>query len=109
MELNSSFSNVIENLKILKFSETNPLAEGIANAILKSVLKMVNTQVLLQLETYTSGLTLSFLLSSLTRFLKQIKKLNPRKAAERTDIPVKILKDNADKFADYICEFLMNL
>ena len=109
MELNSSFSNVIENLKILKFRETNPLAEGIANAILKSVLKMANTQVLLQLETYTSGLTLSFLLSSLTRFLKQIKKLNPRKAAERTDIPVKILKDNADKFADYICEFLMNL
>ena len=51
MELNPSFSNVIENLKIPKFSETNPLAEGIANPILKSVLKMANTQVLLQLET----------------------------------------------------------
>ena len=39
-ELNSFFSNVVKNLKILKFSEVNPLSEEIANPILiKSVLK----------------------------------------------------------------------
>ena len=39
-ELNSFFSNVVKNLKILKFSEVNPLSEEKANPILiKSVLK----------------------------------------------------------------------
>ena len=66
---------------------------------------MANILVLLQLETYTSGLTLSFLLSSLTRFLKEIKKINPLKVAQSTDVPVEILKDNADIFVDYIYWF----
>ena len=35
--------------------------------------------------------------------LKEIKKLNPPKAAQSTDDPIKILKDNANIFADYIC------
>ena len=34
--------------------------------------------------------------------LKEIKKLNLNKAAQDSDIPVKILKQNADFFADYI-------
>ena len=34
-----------------------------------------------------------------------LKKLNLRKAAQRTDAPAKILKDNADISADYICGF----
>ena len=38
-ELNSFFSNVVKNLKIPEYNETNPLVEGIANPILKSVLK----------------------------------------------------------------------
>ena len=35
-------------------------------------------------------------------FLKEIKKLNLNKAVQDSDIPVKILKENADFFADYI-------
>ena len=34
--------------------------------------------------------------------LKEIKKLNLNKAVQDSDIPVKILKENADFFADYI-------
>ena len=34
--------------------------------------------------------------------LKEIKKLNLSKAVQDSDIPVKILKENADFFADYI-------
>ena len=37
-ELNLFLSNVLYNLKIPEFSETNPLAEEIANSILKPVL-----------------------------------------------------------------------
>ena len=34
--------------------------------------------------------------------LKEIKKLNSNKAVQDTDIPVKILKENAEFFAEYI-------
>ena len=37
--------------------------------------------------------------------LKKINKLRNRKAIQSTDIPVKILKQNADIFGSYICHF----
>ena len=38
-------------------------------------------------------------------FLKEIKKLNPRRSTQSTDIPIKLLKENADIFASYLCDF----
>ena len=37
--------------------------------------------------------------------VKEIKKLSTQKATQSTDIPVKILKENADIFGSYICDF----
>ena len=47
---------------------------------------------------------LSFYFSHVDKntFLKEIKKLNLDKAVQDSDIPVKILKENTDFFADYI-------
>ena len=63
-------------------------------------------------KTSKSQLLLSYIRShfefsfaSVDEVLKEIKKLNPPKAAQSTDVPVKNLKDNADIFADYICGF----
>ena len=39
-------------------------------------------------------------------FLKKLKKLKARKAKQITDVPVKILKKNADILSAYICDFL---
>ena len=33
------------------------------------------------------------------------KRLNPRKSTQSTDIPIKLLKENADIFASYLCDF----
>ena len=35
--------------------------------------------------------------------LKEIRGLSTTKASQNTDIPVKILKENADYFAEFIC------
>ena len=35
---------------------------------------------------------------------KEIRKLDPRKAAQNTDIPVRIFKQNSDIFGNYICD-----
>ena len=80
-------------MKIAGFNETNPLAEKIANTILKSVLK------------YGKHPSVTAIRNLNIRSHFEIKKLNPRKAAQSTNVPVNILKDNADIFADYICEF----
>ena len=66
-ELNSFFSSVVKDLKILEYSETNPLAEEIANRILKPVLKYD--------KHLRSHFEFSFV--SVGEVLKEIKKLNP--------------------------------
>ena len=42
---------------------------------------------------------------SVEEVYKKIRKLIPRKSAQSTDIPIRVLKENADIFADYICGF----
>ena len=34
-----------------------------------------------------------------------MKKLNSQKGSQSTDVPVRVLKDNAGIFADYVCGF----
>ena len=40
--LNSFFSNAVKNIKIFKFSESNPLAENILHPTLKAILRYKN-------------------------------------------------------------------
>ena len=101
-ELNS---NLAKNLKIPEYSKTNPLAEEIANPILKSVLKYDKHPSVTAIRNLNFSSHFEFSFVSFDEVLKKIKKLNPRKAAQSTDVPVKNLKDNADTFADYICGF----
>ena len=105
-ELNSFFSNVVKNLKILQFSEVNPLSEEIANPILiKSVLKYDKHPSVTAIRNLYLRSHFEFSFGSVDEVFKEIKKLNPRKAAQSIDVPGKMLKDNADMFADYICGF----
>ena len=104
-EINSFFSNVVENLQIPEYSETNPLAEEIANLILKSVLKYGKHPSVTAIRNLNIRSHFEFSFVCVAKVLKETKKLNPRKAAQSTDTPVKILKDNADILADYICGF----
>ena len=108
-ELNSFFSKVLKNLKIPKYNETNALAEEIANLILKSVLKYDKYPSVIAIGNLNIRFHFEFSFVTVDNVLNEIKKLNPRKSPESTDVPVKKLKGNADKFADYIVDFLMNL
>ena len=92
-------------MKILECSEADPLAEGIANPTLKSVLKYDKHPSVTAIRNLNIRSYFDFSFVSVAEALKEIKKLNPRKVAQSTDIFVKILKDNADIFADYICGF----
>ena len=109
--LNSFFSNGIKNLKILEFSDSNPLTginnniPNIPHSIFKAILKYINHQSIIAKNSrnrpgfYFCGVSVN------DNFIV-IKRLKARKAIQITDIPVKILKENVDTFSAYICDFL---
>ena len=47
--------------------------------------------------------TLNFLASIKIQFSKEIRSLSTTKASQDNNLPVKILKENADHFAEFIC------
>ena len=47
----------------------------------------------------------SFSNGSVADVKKEIRKLDPRKATQNTDLPVRILKQNSDIFGNYIRDF----
>ena len=57
------------------------------------------------IKNLNKGTRFDFCRVSVQDVLKEIKKLSTRKATQSTDIPVKILKENADIFGSYICDF----
>ena len=104
--LNSFFSNAVKNLKIPEFSDSNPLAENIPHPIFKAILKYKNQPSVIAIKNARNGPGFYFRGVSVNDFFKKIKRLKARKATQITDIPIKILKENADIFSAYICDFL---
>ena len=104
-KLNSFFSNVAKNPKIPEYNETNPLAEEIANPILKSVLKYDKHPSVTAIRNLNIRSHFEFSFVSVDDALKEIKKLNCRKAAQSTGILVKTLKDNVHIYEGCICGF----
>ena len=119
--LNSLFSNVVKDLKILKFKDIDFSAECISHRALKPITKFrnrpkctcyypVDTECKFNVhKTFRrrpGRLSLSFSKVSVDDVLKEINKLGDRKVIQSTDIPVKILKQNADIIGSYIFHFL---
>ena len=92
-------------MAIPEYSETNPLTEEIANPILKLVLKYDIHPSISTIRNLNFRSHFEVFFVSVDEVLKEIKKFNPRKAAQSIDVPVTLLKDNTDIFADYICGF----
>ena len=87
-------------MQIREFREKNPLPEQIKNPTLKSKLKYRKHSSVIAVGDLNNRSSFWF---SLVIFEKVLKELNPRKAAQSSDIPVRVLKDNVDIFANYIC------
>ena len=104
--LNSFFSNAVKNLKIPEFSDSNPLAENTPHPIFKAILKYENHPSITAIKNARNGPSFYFCGVSVNDVFKEIKRLKAKKATQITDIPVKILKENADIFSAYICDFL---
>ena len=102
--LNSFFSNVVKHLKIPEFKDIDFSAECIPHPALKAIMKFRNHPSVSAIRNAFNPQSFSFSKVSVNDVLKEINNLGNRKEIQNTDIPVKILKQNADIFGSYICD-----
>ena len=102
--LNRFFSNAVNDLKIPGFHGA-PLADNISHPIFRAILKYANHPSTIAIKDLNNTSLFSFSNVSVADVKKEIRKLDPRKATQNTDIPIRILKQNFDIFGNYICDF----
>ena len=100
--LNRFFSNPAIDLKIPGFHGAVPLADNISHPIFRTILKYANHPSTIAIKDLNNTSLFSFSNASVA---EEIIKLDPRKATQNTDIPVRILKQNSDIFGNCICDF----
>ena len=100
--MNTFFSNIASNLKIQGYSTCDPLANNIRDPVLNCIVKYRNHPSIG--EVYNKNRRLPFYFSKIQRheILSDILKLETSKACQDTSIPTKIVKENADIFANVL-------
>ena len=92
-------------MKILEFKDIDFSEECVPHPALKAIMKFRGHPSVSAITNAFNLQSFSFSKVSVDDVFKEIKKLGNRKAIPKTDIPVKILKQNADIFGSYICHF----
>ena len=101
--MNTFFSNIVSNLKIPDYNKCDPLAENIQEPVLKAVAKYRNHPRILTIgEVCKKNPQFSFRCVDKNEILKEILNLDASKACQDSDIPSRIIKENADIFTDFL-------
>ena len=103
--LNNFSSTIIKNLKIPEYYAENNLPPNLSrHPTLKAILKYKNHSSISIIKRFSERFS-SFHFSQVdkNKVLKEIINLSLYKSVQDTDIPVKILKENADYSAEHVC------
>ena len=84
--LNIFFSKAVKNLKIPRFTNTNPLAERLSNPTLKAIRKSKNHPGIVAIRNVNNNYHFHFNEVSFENVYKEIRKLSPRNSGWSTDI-----------------------
>ena len=98
--MNTFFSNTFKNLRTPQRQKVTPFADKLSHLIFKVIFKYIKSLRIVALNNLSNGWTVKFSSVSVDN-----KKLNTGRATQNNEISVKILKQNADIFSDYICIF----
>ena len=105
-ELSSFFSSVVKNLNIPNYEGCDPLSDNIDHATLKTIVKWRNHPNILATTSEDENTPKrSFNFISKEHVLEEIQMLDSSKAIQESDIPVKLIKENSDLFAEIICKY----
>ena len=98
-------SNIVSNLNIAEYSNCEPFTKNISDPVLKYVVIYRNHPSMLAIgEKCSKHPRLSFSFSNINReeIMREILKSETSKARQDTDIPTKIIKENADICTDIL-------
>ena len=98
----------MKNLETPEFNGTVTLADNISHPISKAILKYTNHPIAIAIKALKNTFICSFTNVSVENVMKEIRKLNSKKATQKTDIPIKALKQNTDIFRKYVFDFFNN-
>ena len=88
---NRFFSNAINDLKIPGFDRAVPLADNISHPFFRAILRYANHPSTIAIKDLNNASMFSFSNVSVADVKKETRKLDPRKATQNTDSPVRIL------------------
>ena len=102
-ELNSFFSSVVKNLNIPSYEGCDPLSDNIFHPTLKAIVKWRNHPGILTITSeHENTPKFPFNFVSKEHVLEEIQMLDSSKIIQESDIPVKLIKQNNDLFAEII-------
>ena len=101
---NKHFSKLVESLHIDKTLASNIASSDITDPAFNAIKKYENHPSTKTIKHFASGkdLKFSFIFETKNKILAEIHNLDNKKACQESDIPVKIIKDNADIFSEFI-------
>ena len=102
---NDFFSNIVKNLEIPEYQCEDDLPNRLSShSALQAILKYRNHPSINNNRNSSQRFS-SFCFSQVdtNTVLKEIKRLSAKKAVQDIDIPVKVLKENTEFFAEHIC------
>ena len=109
MVFNNFFGNIVKNLNISQYSDFDPIIENVKDPTLKAILKYKKHPSILAIRTKSNrNCIFSFREVSFKEIETEIRLLKLNKAAQYSDIPTKIIKENSDIFSNFICKSINN-
>ena len=99
--LNTFFSNIVSDLKIAEYANCDTISDNTNDPVIKFIVKYRNHPNILKIGEVCNRKQcslFSFLHVDKEEVLKEILSLDSTKASQNTDIPTKIIKNNADIF-----------
>ena len=99
---NQFFSNIVKNLDIPKYVVGDTLHLNLKNhPILMAILKYRDHPSIITIKVQTVPFHFSY--NDKKTVLKIIRSLSNNKASQETDMPVRVVKENAEYFAEIVC------
>ena len=103
--LNNFFSNIVKDLKIPEYENLDRSFENVEDPVLRAILNHKNHPTITVIKEKARNSVFSFYEVDKDKIKKEINRLNKNKASRKSDIPIKIIHDDVDIFADFIAEF----
>ena len=101
---NSFFTNVVKNLEIPQYNINDQICKSIQDPLIQAVVRFRKHPSIIAIEkNCNANFKFNFFSTSKDEILKEIASLNTSKATHDTDVPTKIIKENADIFAEFLC------